>query len=128
MNDRLYPSDFLRTYRNIFGGNPPDDFCEAYELLADSLYFGVGLQIDHVPGKFRGGNISDAFFREPRLLTFKFLVDARLAAACQALRTWQAQGQGPKAIRRAPAPARGGDLAADGGARSAGTNGEDKET
>ena len=98
---RLLPDGFLDTYRAVFDDDPPKEFLDAYELLADSLYFGLGLQLEHTPGKFRGNWGADWFFAEPRLLEIKSLVDRRLASASQALRAWATKGKREAALRQA---------------------------
>lgn len=109
MDDRLLPDEFLRSYREVVGGNPPREFLEAYSVLAESLYFGTGLEYSDA-GYSTGGR--QGFergydFGEPRLLRFKWAVDRRLAALAEELRSWTVAREGEEA--GGPVPVRDRD-------------------
>ncbi len=109
VDPRLFPEGFLEAYRSHLGGDPPEDFVEAYDLLCDTLYYGT--RISENVGKITGGGSRGFSFGEPGLLGFKWAVDARLAALGAQVRHWAARGP-----REAPGGPRsqdhgGGDLA-----------------
>jgi hypothetical protein len=112
---RLLPPGFAQSYWDAFGEIPPRDFLEAYELLADALYFGTALKDE--TGKITGVGGSDYFFGEPRLFGLKKAVDARLAAVRSALLRWTATRAGEGARRPRPRPNGRDHLAPPRGAR-----------
>lgn len=123
---RVYPEGLLRTYTDAFGCLPPEEFMEAYELCADVLYFGTG--IDDDAGRIRGGTVDkDWFFGEPRLLRTKGAVDQRLTAIRAELRKWAVSRQGAAPRRSRPAADGRGDLAGARAARDPGAVEQDKE-
>jgi len=108
VDERLFPDGFLDTYRRLLGGGPPREFVEAYEVLAETFYFGTGLAYEDA-GDTTGGRIGSergVDFKEPRLRAFKWSVDRRLAALAQELRDWAVAREGPEPSGRVPADAR----------------------
>jgi hypothetical protein len=83
---RVLPDGFLATYRGAFGCNPPAEFLEAYDALADALYFGTGLREERQ--RITGGDVYQYWFGDDGLLDPKRAVDLRLASIREALWTW----------------------------------------
>lgn len=92
---RLLPRRFLVAYRWSFGCDPPAEFLSAYEILAESLYWGSGAGEMNEPISRKGRSAGDWFFADPRLLPAKIRVDKVLAASAAALLRTAFEGEGP---------------------------------
>lgn len=100
---RLLPAGFAQQYYDAFGGFPPDDFLEAYELLCEVLYNGAGIPPDPGDEGKRGKRFhAGYFFGEPNLLGLKTAIDKRLTAIRAAVRWWSASSARARARRSRP--------------------------
>lgn len=125
IDPRLLPEGFLDVYRRELGGEPPTEFLDAYELLCESLYFGVGLAPEAGNEGYRKGRTArNYWFGDPGLLDPKAAVDNRLAAIRKELRAWAAARKGEEPRGSRSKPAHGSDLA---GPRGTGRDGPDKK-
>jgi hypothetical protein len=118
VNQRLWPPGFLETYFRLFGVPDQDDkfweLVEAYELMCEALYFGVGERGD-IPEIRRSTNEGGYFFGDASLLGPKTKADRYLAAATSGLRRWSEARARTRSGGPRSAPAGGGAVARAGG-------------
>lgn len=120
---RLLPEQFLEVYVAAFGGSPPEEFLEAYELLCDVVYFGTGLKPDAAEQQAARRTVLAVSFdlKGARLLPFKGAVDNRLAAIRAELRKWSVARRRSQEGRPRPDADHRGHLDGARGARHSGT-------
>jgi hypothetical protein len=91
----------LRVYRGAFHCDPPKEFLDVYETLAEALYWGAGRQEELASVRSRGKGYETGYsFADIRLLPLKIRVDRSLAACAKALlrTTFRSEAEGGQAV------------------------------